>query len=256
MTKKQFRPIYMAYFGHDIGYKESRRNYLLTGRIENMNKKPNRTVECTSVNYSEVIVDSVSYPVEVNPRAIGLGTCRPACSPYPKCGKVEKEEGNNPMYANNTTIASVQAAPAPEAIQRKYLSDRAYDIKRGHLEALRQEFNYYNSNDKPTTYKELIDAIKNDKFTLDEKLTKRVDRAAAEDEDDEYFDDYFGYTVWTGIKFTDFPGYDYKGFDAASKALRDEFTKIEDTIAIMDPKDALAALQEFEKWTYTKPTLQ
>lgn len=256
----------MAYFNHDIGWKEAFRCYRETGRIEDKNKRPR------SLNTMEEYC-------ETQPEKVGITTTYPDGSqiktyyPFIKLGNIadepkkkkiifgKKEEGTNPMYSNTcvspAAVATIHTAESPETSQREYLFNRAKYVNSRIERDIRTAFNYYDPKDKPQTYKQLIDAIKNDKFTLDETLTKRVDRATSEDEDDEdYFDNFFHYTPFTGIKFTDFPGFDAKGYEAAKEALYKEYTKLQDTIKIMDPKDGLAALQKFEGWTYTKPTLQ
>ncbi len=130
-----------------------------------------------------------------------------------------------------------------DANARRHLQDRLYTVtynKRGKLDLL---FNRYVDN-TPKTCKDLIDAIKNDKFKLDEKRINLLE-ARREDSEDEYcftYNDPFDGIIWDG------PQYDEKGLKAAKEELDALKTKTTDVIMVGTPAEGLAALQAFEAW--------
>lgn len=190
-------------------------------------------------------------------------TATPTCA-YKKCAsEVKKEEGNNPMRYDTVTVApsiSIEAGATEAATQREYLLKRLDKIERSFAygpkwHAIREIFGYGKA-EGPRNFKELIDAIKNGKYTIDPKVEKRLARhleAAADGEYDLDGDDYY-FGMTEGIKWTDFPGPDYEGMRAANEAVDAKAKEVKDAIMIQDPKDALADLQAFENWMPTKAT--
>ena len=165
-----------------------------------------------------------------------MGDC-----PDSPCVKIKKE-GKTPMrYNDNYAHASVTAPKSDAAVQREYLLERldsAYYPKVSSFETL---FNLYVDN-SPKTYKQLIDAIKNGKYTIDPKVEKRL--AAAEEENGaRYWHSMIQGIIWDG------PQPDQKGYEKALEDLRLESTKARDIIMTGDAAAGLAALQAFEAWT-------
>lgn len=160
------------------------------------------------------------------------------------------KEGITPMSyglkvnASPSAVASI-SVPSDEQKKVDYLNSRAqsvyYDIER----TFRDMF-HMNGPSQPRYYKELIDAIKNGDYEIDEKQAKYADEAWEDFQDND--DGYFDYNAFYGINFTKFPKADYKGRDAAYKELRAEFQRVKDIIAIMPAEEALSAVQAFEKW--------
>jgi hypothetical protein len=109
---------------------------------------------------------------------------------------------------------------------------------------LRAMFNL-NLNNSPKTYKELIAAIKNDKFSLDEKRTKIID-AQVEDSDEDM--DYFYGSAFDGIIW-DGPKPDKKGYEIARAELKVAYQDALDVIkGSADAEKRLAALEAFKNW--------
>lgn len=160
---------------------------------------------------------------------------------------VIKEEGKTPMRYNDnyaSASANVTTVQSDAAVQRDYLLNRLSKAQYPKEQSFTKLFNLYVDN-TPKTYKELIDAIKNDKFTLDPKAVKKVDKFS--DEDNEYpegfnpFGAFFG-IVWEGLT----P--DPEGYQAAVKELCKQATAAKDIIMTGDAADGLKALQDFEAW--------
>lgn len=146
--------------------------------------------------------------------------------PWPK-----KKEEENSMTTQNT--------------ERDYLKRRLMDALYIFQDDIATAFRIRNS-ETPKTYSELIDAIKNGKYTLDEKVTKRVDA---------YFEEN-GFTPWGpfyGIKFQLDTAPDRDGYDAAEKALNKRWQDAQDIIMTGDAAAGLKALQDFEAWKPAGP---
>jgi hypothetical protein len=191
-----------------------------------------------------------------------FGNCTSATTPAPilakTCnGNVEwvypQEKGNNPMrttYESTTANAVITAAKSDEAIQREYLINRldasACSWRNPKYAELR-EFFHLDDDSTPKTAKELIDAIKSDKFTLDEKKLKRLEQDSEDlDDDDDDFDSRF-YGPFYGIIFEG-PKPDRKGYDKAIKEYSKAREDARDTIMIGTPAEGLAALKALEDW--------
>lgn len=167
---------------------------------------------------------------------------------YGMVKEAQKNEGNNPMYNSYTaapTAAATIVTADPAQAQRDYLLDRARKVLRQLDNNLFTMFGRF-KKDRPETAQQLIDAIKNGKYTLDEKKLKYLE---AQSDLYEYDDiDECGYGPFYGIDFTDYPGFDSDGHSKAEKELEAAFTALKDIIAIKSGDDALTALQAFEKW--------
>ncbi len=153
---------------------------------------------------------------------------QPVCN-YPsmekKMGcKKTKEEVENTMTTNS---------------ERDYLVRRIREIHNEITNRLYSQFRMSNS-DSPQTYKELIDAITNKQYSLDEKMTARVDAGEAN-----YYGPFYGF-VWN---MPDAP--DSKGYEAAHKAARKAYQDALDIIQTSDAAAGLAAMKAYADWTYT-----
>jgi hypothetical protein len=162
----------------------------------------------------------------------------PACeAPKKKFGaKVcnQEKEVDNTM----TTYNEIEAS-------RRYLNDRVQSIFYDKRDAFAKQFNI-NGRLIPSTYKELIDAIKNDKYTLDTKRTSQIDSWAEDDE-------FYGSPI-DGITFKLDNAPDCDGYDAAVKAAEKAKIAAKDVINTGSAADGLKALQDFEAWTYSPTT--
>jgi hypothetical protein len=175
----------------------------------------------------------------LNPYSLGA---KDGCPAYPP-----KQEGITPMRYETANVATASIAiPSDEAKKIDYLNDRATSIYRN-FDSLFYTMFHIHGDKQPRYYKDLIDAIKNGEYEIDEKAAKTADEAW-ENSQDEDFDEGFYYSVFHGINFTKFPKPDYKGLEKARKELRDELTRIKDIIAIMPAEEALKAVQDFQNW--------
>lgn len=167
-----------------------------------------------------------------------------------------KQEGITPMRYDANTASAVASISVPSDEQKKidYLNDRARTVYHERSRTLRPLFNM-DGPSKPRYYKELIDAIKNGEYEIDEKQAKYADEAWEDFKDSNQ--KWFDYNVFDGINFTKFPAADLTSYYAAEKELDAEFQAVKDVIAIMPAEEALARIQAFEKWVPSNaPTKQ
>lgn len=172
------------------------------------------------------LIDDITVEAKCVPQPVPC--CAPSKLPWKKgiATPINKEEEDS-MTTNN---------------ERTYLNNRSNDVFYAHRDTIADKFRINNS-DQPKTYKELIDAIKNDKYTIDEKMAKRVD-VAAEDG---------GYIPWgntCGIKFNLPTAPDWDGHSKAAAELEKARTVAKDIINTQDAAAGLKALQDFEAWTF------
>lgn len=162
-------------------------------------------------------------------------------------GEYIKKEGKTPMRYNETNAyASVSAPKSDIAIQRDFLLSQLADAWYPKDRELENFFNLHVDN-TPKTYKEMIDAIKNDKFKIDPKA-KKIIEAEADDEDEELPCGYWGPMygiIWDG------PVADREGYHKARDEARKQKTAAERIIMTSDGAAGLAALQAFEAWLPT-----
>lgn len=128
---------------------------------------------------------------------------------------------------------------------RRYLTGRVNDVGYTIREALNVQFNL-DKKERPQSYAELIAAIKNDQYTLDAKMTAKIDAVVAQD-------GYYYGSMLDGIKWKLPNQPDYDGYNTAEKAMVKAQTAARDVIQTGTPADGLKALQDFEAWTYTPP---
>ena len=134
-----------------------------------------------------------------------------------------------------------ETAMTYEQNTRDYLVRRleavGYELER----KLPDQFNLY-VNNTPKTYKELIDAIKNDKFKLNKRIAERLEDIDDGEDVEDYLCGPFDGIIWDG------PQPDRKGYDVAYKSLCAAKTAANDIIMTSDPKDAVEALKALEAW--------
>lgn len=172
-----------------------------------------------------------------NPTVISFGT-------FPLPAPCPAQQGNNPMRYNEiSATANVTAPKSDEAIQREYLLDRLQSAHYPKIHSMVEHFNLH-VNNTPKTYKELIDTIKKGKYTLDEKITKKIDAQEDDDSDDcdVYYDGPFYGIVWDG------PQPDRKGYMTALEEINKMYQAAKDTIMVSDAAEGLKAIQKFEAW--------
>lgn len=162
----------------------------------------------------------------------------------------QKEEGINPMFdisecapcaptpmklrVTGANAQVINAVPV-EATQRDYAIALIKKIGEEHAQVLRKQFHI--DGDRPRTAQQLIDAIKNDQFTLDQgKLA-----ANAEEIQLGYYNNEFG-IVWG-------PAPDAKGWTAAKDVLKDA-AQTALTKATLNTIDKLeGVIEDFKAWT-------
>lgn len=164
---------------------------------------------------------------------IKLVDCAPAKSKA--CYKKPKQEENEMGYQNNAAIAAINI-PSEDAKQRDYLKSRLYDIETSKIKDLRVKFNM-DAPKGPKTMLDLIDRIKNDKFTL------------PEDEWSKTYKHYSTRDVLDNMDWRTTPA-DKDGFASAEKLLGKAYTDAKDAIMIQEPTEGLKALQAFELQTF------
>src|SRR5258708_335017 len=172
----------------------------------------------------------------------------------------QKEKGNNPMYiedmifsvpcastkkcvppqANAASVIQVITDSKPDIAtdQRKHLENRVYAIKYSKHVEIAEQF-HRDEPAGPTTVAELKERLKKGLYTVE--LPKCYD----EDEAEIYWRDAFSWR-------TPETQYDKDGYDAAHKELATFIEDILDQIAILDPKEGLALLDDLKKWKPTK----
>lgn len=226
-------------------------------------------------------IETACIPPERNtkpqPWTISLGDCKPAPTPLDPYNNLsdfiqvvspkQQEQGNNPMYANKTTAsynapfavagATIINAKSDETGQREYLLEELTQATCWHdpMNAkLRKMFNM-DARTVPLSSAELIDAIKNGKYKVDQKKVDRNTAFFADDGDDgdyeDRYDDMDNYIgqMYYGITFTDLPVADHKGYDEARKEYETFKRNVKRTIIVGTPAEGLAALISLETWT-------
>ncbi len=195
------------------------------------------TINTAYHNYSlyGYIMPSHSHNISLNDLqscAVTASSC-PApvpCNPTPIQGKASKRKAAMRLYDEmNDRYVNVDANPENE--KRDYLRERASNTFYSISSDLEKKFGL-RDDDRPATASDYIKRILDGMYVLDEKNKDKRDY------------DPSRYITWRNPAIKK----DQTGFDAANDLLSKEKTKVEDTIAILDTKDALAAVQAFENW--------
>jgi len=151
------------------------------------------------------------------------------------------QEGITPMrYADAPQVAtSVVALAAPisvEATQRDFLTQRVSQVTNKLDKDLRKQF-FMDSEDRPKTAEELIKAIEEGNYTLDQDAIDRVG------------EDIIHYNNEYGIRWgKDKP--DHKGYMAAKAVLKEAAQEVIDTVTTASIEEARKALKTFKVWQY------
>lgn len=172
--------------------------------------------------------------------AILLGDCTSTTPVSKDCYKpyepVNKEKKEKKMSYASATLVQTPAEIPTDQKQRKYLAQRADEIYSAKKDEARKHFGLVDAP-QPKTVKEFIDFIKEDKFTVEEK----------------YLDRKLPYTGYAPefIRFRD-PSIkeDQAGYDAFKDAASKALKTLKDDIVILDPKEGLEKLREFEAATF------
>lgn len=152
------------------------------------------------------------------------------------------QEGNKPMCMkalNTTSVLAVSAPASVEATQRDFFSARVYQTQEKLLAGLRKQFNM-DAKDKPETAKELIKAITDGAYTLDNETLDRAEESG----DIRYYNAFYGIR-WGKEK----P--DTTGFTAARDVLKEAAQDVIDAGTLAPTEDLLQLLKDFQEWTYT-----
>jgi hypothetical protein len=166
-----------------------------------------------------------------------------AAKPWP--GSNIKEDTNPMRYGEKNTVATalVTAPPTLEQDQKTYLTRRLDNLFYDAIDnKLRKQFNI-GVTGSPSTYAELIDMIKNDKFKLDEDKIKKVEKARASG-------DIWCYGNTDGIIW-DLPKPDRNGYHAATVEYEVKKRVAMDVIMVNSAADGLAAIKALESWEPT-----
>lgn len=124
-----------------------------------------------------------------------------------------------------------ESSQSTEVLQRKYLKDRARDIYSNKSDEIQTAFNIY-ADSPPHTAEDLVDRIKNGKFTL--PTPERLKEIK----------------YWSVMEQIDWrdpakPA-DQAGADAAQKKLSEAYTVVKDDVMIAPTDKALESVRAFE----------
>ncbi len=171
-----------------------------------------------------------------------------------------QEKGNNPMYIEDcisvspwptTTKKCIQPQANAQSViqvitdsksdvavdQRRFLANRVHDLQYVKYEEISEQF-HKNEPAGPKTVDELKERLKKGHYT--------IEKPKCYDDDDEiYWRDAFSWR-------TPETQFDKVGYEAAYKELGIFILDILDQIAILDPKEGLALLDDLKKWKPSK----
>lgn len=145
-------------------------------------------------------------------------------------------------YNDNYACTSVSAPQSDTQTQRDYFIARLNQADRAKAQQLVGVFNLYVDN-SPKTYKDLIDAIKGDKYTIDAKIAECL-----ECEDYEGYSGSFFGIIWDG------PKADPEGYASASVEKNRQCVAAKDAIMAGDAAGMKAAVEAFEAWMPSSTT--
>lgn len=155
--------------------------------------------------------------------------------------QAQKKKEKNMCYSKNTStgaVASISVAPdRSDAEKRDHLKTQLREARYEKMSEAAPVFNL-NVNNTPKTFRDLIAAIKDGKFTIDEKFARKVDAKIANDEP-------IWYSPLEGIIW-DGPQQDYAGYRAFEDHLQKEYQKAKDEIIVLPLEQGLEALRRFQ----------
>lgn len=148
----------------------------------------------------------------------------------------EKQEGNNPMYANTINTVAANYEDSRDTKQRRYLRSQASDAFYALKRDLKEKF--FITVPNPTTLGEAIQRIKDGKFSFDyEKDAER-----------DYSWGLLHYINWRTEEMKE----DQDGYKAARARLNKAYNELEQDIEILDPERALSRLRDFAAKDFSK----
>lgn len=139
-----------------------------------------------------------------------------------------KQEEENSMAYNN---------------EKNYLNNLLNEKWHDKRNELAKQFNI-NGRTEPRNFREMLDWVKTDKFTIDAKIAKIIDHRIDEDE-------CVHYPVTYGITWNALPARDIDGFSKASNELDKQRERIAARIQVWEPKDALTEVESLDTWAYS-----
>lgn len=143
------------------------------------------------------------------------------------------------MHTNINANTSITSTTNIEATQRDYLVSRLRNIKRELRRGLENQFHLY-AQAAPKSAKALVEAIKNDEFSFDEKLLSRTD-----EDELRYYNNLYG-IIWG----KDTP--DRDGFRKADAALDVRYQEALDAATLGPIDQAQQVIKDFQDWKYTE----
>lgn len=176
-------------------------------------------------------MDMMTFPPIVVSAPCSLEPCKKSQLDFIKkegCpAPAQKQEEDMNSYA---TAATINVADNAEKDQRRYLERRLSDIFYSKKNTAKKQFGLVN-DDAPRTFEDLKARLDAGKYVIDEKDAKKKD-----------WNNGLSYVEWRDPSVKQ----DQEGYDAWKKAAKAELTRIEDSIKIDAPADALKAVQAFE----------
>lgn len=277
MTRQEFNE---AFFDHFSTF-HNRRTVWKRNRNYLSYESPER-IDWLYLDYSEVekkVLNFMNVTQEYGfnvCKPVGLVCCGTPCKPTGWVHQyymqnpplvVQEQEKEYDMYPTSKSSASmptvtdltINMAPAASAsvstksdvqTQREHLLARLSGIDNDYRwgsksDELREIFNL-DADNEPKTSRELLAAIKDGKFKLDERIADLQDKGNHYDPvSDIYIMNPFG-----AIKF-DGPTPDKDGYTKARETVQNMIKDAKDTIIVKSPEDGLAAIKALEAWTPT-----
>jgi hypothetical protein len=200
----------------------------------------------TKVAAEKVYQDRAIYMQENCNHTHTIAPCKPAATPSDYINyltgeiKKEKEQTMYPSKAPHAiAVAAMQTGPSIEQTQRQFINDKLYTISYGLESKLEDQF-HLNAQNAPRTAVDLIKAITEGNYSLDQK---KLDRNADELH---YHNSFYG-IIWG----KDTP--DLDGYKIAREALRVALEDARTTATLGSIEEGRQALKDFAAWTYTAP---
>lgn len=143
----------------------------------------------------------------------------------------------SPTAAGASATINVEADRSDQA-KRDHLIVRLRNAKYKKERDAADVFNLYVYN-SPKNFRELIAAIKDGKFQIDEKIAKKMDARIADGEPTGCHSPFYG-IIWDG------PQKDEDGYQAFLTDMGTAYTKAKDEILVLPIEKGLEALRTFE----------
>ena len=151
----------------------------------------------------------------------------------------KKKDTNMSRIYDEDLDAFVEVTPISDTyLSRSWLDQRVDGIARKIDVKLERQFGV-RDDEPPKTFADVLARLTSGKYVIEDSKKNR----------ESY--DSLNYVQWRdpSIKRDDV------GYKLAAEALRSAKTLVLDAVKVLDPKDALAPVQAFEKWTYVPATV-